>query len=228
MHSPSILTFAASLFALLNPLGILPIFISYTAQENRSVQRWLALFLCLTVWTLMIFFLFTGSALLKFFDISLDSFRIAGGILLLIIGLGLVNGTSNKINHELVSADSKSNIQQAESVYKKIVIPLAMPLLAGPGVIANIVLYANEGEKQSGLGYELGLIAAISAVSLLQLAIFLSGRTLQKLVGDVGLSIVTRIMGLLIASIGVQFITTGVSNLIVNSIVPEIEKLRLK
>ncbi|MEG3439376.1 MarC family protein [Pannus brasiliensis CCIBt3594] len=224
MDSSIIFTFTASLFALLNPLGILPIFISYTAKEKRSVQRWLALFLTLTVWGLLVIFLFTGASLLKFFGISLDSFRIAGGILLLIIGLGLVNGTSGKANQEVVSADTNSAFQQAESIYRKIVIPLAMPLLVGPGVIANIVLYASEADKNGGFGYELGLLVGITVVACIQLAIFLSGRALQRILGNVGLSIVTRIMGLLIASIGVQFITTGLSNLIVNDLLPRIDK----
>jgi MarC family membrane protein len=224
MKSSIIFTFAASLFALLNPLGILPIFVGYTARETRTVQRWLALLLTLTVWGLLVIFLFTGASLLKFFGISLDSFRVAGGILLLLIGLNLVNGTSGKTNQEVVSTDAKSDLQEAESIYRKIVIPLAMPLLVGPGVIANIVLYASAGDKNGGLEYELGLLVAITVVCCLQLAIFLSGRALQKLLGDVGLSIVTRIMGLLIASIGVQFVTTGLSNLIVYDLTPAIEK----
>jgi MarC family membrane protein len=133
MNSSLIFTFAASLFALLNPLGILPIFISYTARETRTVQRWLAIFLSLTGWGLLVIFRFTGASPLKFFWISLDSFRVAGGILLLTIGLNLVNGTSGKMNQEVMTEDAKSPLQEAESIYREIVIPLAMPLLVGPG-----------------------------------------------------------------------------------------------
>jgi multiple antibiotic resistance protein len=75
MDNILITNFAASMFALLNPLGVLPIFISYTAGEKRKVQRWLALFLSLTVLVLLLVFFFAGSALLKFFGISLDAFR---------------------------------------------------------------------------------------------------------------------------------------------------------
>ena len=80
-------TFAATLFALLNPLGMLPVFIGYTAARSSSVQRWLALFISITVLGLMLLFLFAGTALLNFFGITLDAFRIAGGILLLLIGI---------------------------------------------------------------------------------------------------------------------------------------------
>jgi small neutral amino acid transporter SnatA (MarC family) len=78
-------TFAATLFALVNPLGMLPIFIGYTAGKNFGLQRWLALFVSITVLGLMLLFLFAGMVLLDFFGITLDSFRVAGGILLLLI-----------------------------------------------------------------------------------------------------------------------------------------------
>jgi MarC family membrane protein len=216
--------FAASLFALLNPLGFLPIFIAYSAGEKRNVQRWLALFVALTALVLLLVFFFAGSSLLKFFGISLDSFRIAGGVLLLIIGIKIVNGDSSKAAKDLVAEDQKSDFREAQLVYRKIVIPLAIPLLVGPGVIANVILYASEAEAKKDYTLLVGLIATIIVICCLVFVIFLSGRWLQKVVGDVGLNIITRILGLLVAAIGVQFIITGLSNIIVNSIVPEILK----
>lgn len=218
--------FAASLFALLNPLGVLPIFIGYSAGEKRIVQRWLALFVALTALVLLLVFFFAGSSLLKFFGISLDSFRIAGGILLLIIGIGIVKGDSSQAAKDLVAEDQQSDFREAQLVYRKIVIPLAMPLLVGPGVIANVVLYASEAEAKKDDALFAGLLVTIIVICFLVFVIFLSGRWLQKIVGDVGLNIVTRILGLLVAAIGVQFIITGLSNIIVSSIVPEILKIQ--
>ncbi|GFE71413.1 MarC family protein [Chroococcus sp. FPU101] len=83
MNTGLLSTFAASLFALLNPLEVLPVFVSFSAKESKAVQKRLSLLLSLTVLGLLLLFLFTGSALLKFFGITLDAFRIAGGILLL-------------------------------------------------------------------------------------------------------------------------------------------------
>lgn len=218
--------FAASLFALLNPLGILPIFIAYTAGEKRNVQRWLAFFVSLTCLILLLVFFFTGSSLLKFFGISLDSFRIAGGILLLIIGIGIVNGNTSQSTQALVSEDQNTALKKAQLVYRKIVIPLAMPLLVGPGVLANVVLYASEAENKKDNALFWGFIATIVVISFSVMVIFLAGRWLQKMVGDVGLNIVTRILGLLVAAMGVQFMMTGLSNTIVHSIVPQILKTR--
>jgi MarC family membrane protein len=216
-------TFGATLFALLNPLGVLPVFIGYVAQERTGVQRFVALLLSVTVFGLLVLFLTTGSALLRFFGIDLDSFRIAGGILLLLIGIGLVMGNTGAAKSISVEAE-QSDWKQAKSVYRGIVIPLAMPLLVGPGVIANVILYANEVEARPHEGPYGGLVLVCAVVSLLVFLVFLSGQWLKRIVGDVGLSIATRILGLLVASMGVQFISTGLTNLIVHTIAPQIAK----
>ena len=218
-------TFAATLFALLNPLGMLPVFIGYTTGTSIGVQRWLALFVSLTVLGLMLLFLLTGTAILDFFGITLDSFRMAGGILLLLIGIHIVTGDSGKAAQDLVVQEQASALSAAKSVYRQIVVPFAMPLLVGPGVIANLILYASEARTIQSPTLSLGLIGVTVAIALVTLVILLSGRVLRRLLGDVGLNIVTRILGLLVASIGMQFIVTGLSNVIVHSIAPAVLKL---
>jgi multiple antibiotic resistance protein len=210
-------TFAATLFALLNPLGMLPIFIGYTASMRTGVQRWLALFVSITVLGLMLLFLFAGTALLNFFGITLDAFRIAGGILLLLIGIRIVAQDPVNKAKDLMVASDVGALREAESVYGQIVVPLAMPLLVGPGVIANLILYAGEARSATVFW---GLVGVAAGVSFLTLVILLSGRFLRRLLGDIGLSIATRILGLLVASIGVQFVIAGLTNVIVHSIAP--------
>ena len=100
-----------------------------------------------------------------------------------------------------------------------------MPLLVGPGVIANLILYAGEAWQRRSAKLSWGLVGVTVGVSLLTLIILLSARYLRRLLGDVGLNIATRILGLLVASIGVQFMIAGLSNVILNSIVPELLKL---
>ena len=217
--------FAITLFALLNPIGMLPVFISYTANERKEVQRLVALFVCLTVMALLLVFLLIGSPILQFFGVSLDSFRIAGGILLLTIGIGIVNGKSSDNKEEIVTTETNNNLTQAKSIYSQIVIPMAMPLLVGPGVIANVILYSNEAsKKRDGLGIE--LILMIALVSFLVFVILAAGKWLQKIIGNIGLNITQRIMGLFVAAIGVQFMVTGVINIFVNQIIPELSKIK--
>src|SRR6202043_1870358 len=116
-------TFAAILFALLNPLGMLPVFIGYTADRSTSVQRWLAFFISITVLGLMLLFLFVGTALLNFFGITIDAFRVAGGILLLLIGIRTVASDPTTKAKDLMIALEVGALFQAESVYGLLVVP---------------------------------------------------------------------------------------------------------
>jgi MarC family membrane protein len=215
-------TFTATLFALLNPFGMLPIFIGYTSGRSIGVQRWLALFVSITVLGLMLLFLFAGTTLLRFFGITLDAFRIAGGILLLLIGIRTVAQDPATKAKDLIVASEVGALCEAESVYRQIVVPLAMPLLVGPGVIANLILYAGEARTPTLFW---GLAGVTVGVSLLTFVILLSGEFLRRLLGDIGLSIATRILGLLVASIGVEFVITGLTNVIVHSIAPAVLQL---
>ena len=174
---------------------------------------------------LMLLFLLTGGAIIDFFGITLDAFRVAGGILLLLMGIQIVTGDSGQTAHDLVVQQEQSAISEAKSVYRRIVVPFAMPLLVGPGVIANLILYANEARSLKSTSLSLGMVAVTIGIALLTCLILLSGRVLRRLLGDIGLSIFTRILGLLVASIGVQFVMTGMSNEIVHSIAPAVLRL---
>jgi len=218
-------TFAATSFALLNPLGMLPVFVGYTGKLRGGVQAWLAFLVSLTVLGLTLLFLLTGNAIIDFFGITLDSFRIAGGILLLLMGISIVTGGGGREAKDLVVQAQTSDLGEAKSVYRQIVVPFAMPLLVGPGVIANLILYAGEARAAKDPALDLGLVIVTVGVAVVAFLILLSGRPLRRLLGDVGLTILTRILGLLVASIGIQFVLTGVTNVIVHTIAPAVLKL---
>jgi small neutral amino acid transporter SnatA (MarC family) len=112
-----------------------------------------------------------------------------------------------------------SQLQEAETVFQKIVIPLAMPLLVGPGVIANVVLYAAKGRADHDGG---ALLLGSFLLSVVVLAIFLAGRWLKAVVGPIGLNILMRVMGLMVAAMGVQFMVTGVSQIFITQLAPAI------
>jgi len=225
MHTTILTTFAATLFALLNPLGLLPVYIGYVSHERKKVQLWVAGFLALTVAGLLLLFLFSGAALLRFFGIDLDAFRVAGGILLLLIGINIVLGDPNKAARDVAAQDQSSDIVAAKSIYTKIVVPMAMPLLVGPGVIANVILYATAAQRDDDPARYVGLALVCVLISVATFLILAAGRRLQQLVGEVGLNVATRILGLLVASIGAQFILTGLTNVVVHTIAPQLLKL---
>lgn len=149
MNGPELINFIVTTFALLNPLGVLPIFIGLTAREDRGVQRLVALFISLTMLALLLIFLFVGESILQFLGVSMDAFRIAGGILLLLMGLKIVAGDEGDPGAQLTKvAVGVNDLKEAETVFQKIVIPMAMPLLVGPGVIANVILYAAKDKAE--------------------------------------------------------------------------------
>jgi MarC family membrane protein len=218
MHGPSFYNFLITTFALMNPLGVLPIFIGFTSREGRGVQRLVSLFVSLTVFVLLLVFLLVGSDLLGFLGISIDAFRIAGGILLLLMGLQIVRGQAGDPDlQEPAVVAGQTELKEAETVFQKIVIPMAMPLLVGPGVIANVILYASKDDA----GLERGdLLLGAFLLSLIVLGIFLAGRWLKAVIGPIGLNILMRVMGLMVAAMGVQFMITGVNQIVLTQLAP--------
>jgi multiple antibiotic resistance protein len=214
-----LLNFIITSFALMNPLGALPIFLGYTARESKAVQRLVALFVSLTVLGLLLIFLFIGDPLLRFFGVSIDAFRIAGGILLLVTGLKIISGGMADSGDQLMAAgEGNDQFQEAETIYQKIVIPLAMPLIVGPGAIANVILFssrAGEGHVVGG-----GLVAATAVLALSVLVVFLAGRWLQAIIGPIGMNLLLRVMGLMVAAMGVQFMVTGVTQIVIKELAP--------
>ena len=136
------------------------------------------------------------------------------------VGIGIVNGNAGGGVEVLPGQQvGQSDMMLARSAYRQIVIPMAMPLLVGPGVIANVILYSSEAPDH-GFHSRLALIAIIILVSLLVFVVLASGKTLQRVLGDIGLSITQRVMGLFVAAIGMQFMVNGVLDIFRTKIVP--------
>ena len=126
----------------------------------------------------------------------------AGDALLLLIGIQIVTSDRAQGAKGLVVESQGGELGEAKSVYRPIVVRFDMPSLVGPGVIANLILYAGEARARYDPSLSLGLVLVTVGISLVTLVILLSGRPLRRLLGDVGLSILARILGLLVASIG--------------------------
>jgi len=191
-----------SLFAIVDPIGIIPIIIAltagYTAQKREQVGRVASL----TVFLILLVALFVGTALLNFFAISIHSFRTAGGILILLMAINMLLGDKPKMTRE------KSN--EGDATASVAIVPLSTPLLAGPGAISTVILDAHKG---AGMGH-IGVMAMI--LLLLSVSVwltFLIAPWVSQRLGKVGSNIVTRLMGLLLAAIAVEFIAGGLRGL---------------
>lgn len=190
-------------FATIGPIDVAAVFAALTVADSAAVRRKLALKGTLLGGVILILFSFTGQILLEQLGITLAAFRTGGGILLLLIGIDMVfareSGGTTAIAEEKKEAESKSDIS---------VFPLATPLIAGPGAMgAAILLMANaQGEVRSQLAVILGLVA----VMLFTLISLLLATKLQKVLGVTGLHVISRIFGVLLVALAVQFIFDGI------------------
>lgn len=219
MDQSLITNFAAALLAVVNPIGNLPIFISFTSDERRGVQRWLAVFVATTVLVFLLLFLLAGSIILDFFGISIAAFRIAGGILLLLIGISMVRGEHSQRAQAIASQVSRDDLLEAESVYRRILIPLGIPLFVGPGSISTVILYGSQAPNRTTV---FGLMGVIVAIALFTLIVLMSSLWIRRVLGKFGLDVTTRILGLLLAAIGVQFMLGGLGDATLNWINPNV------
>ena len=209
-----LLNFGAALLAVVNPLGNLPIFASFTSEDDRPVQTFLALFFAVWILVMLVFFLFTGEWLLNAFGISLSAFRIAGGVLLLLTGLSMIRGQVAESVGQVVDQKQGRAFEKAERRFRDVLIPLGIPVFVGPGSIATVVLYAN---KATDKAETTGLAVVILGISALTFVVLFGARWAQKAIGDTGLDIATRLLGLFLAAMGVQFMLDGLTETFLKS-----------
>ncbi|HET7570134.1 MAG TPA: YchE family NAAT transporter [Gammaproteobacteria bacterium] len=196
--------FFAALLAMTNPIGAVPIFIDLTNTETTSQRNRTALHAALTTGIVLIVALWAGEMILNFFGISIASFRVAGGILLLLMALAMLQARVSSIKQ--TPGERQRGVEQ-DSVA---VVPLGLPLLAGPGAISTVILYSHHGAPWwNGIG----LAAVIVVIAVLIWLSFRAAPLLTRVLGKTGINVVTRIMGLIMAAIGVEFIATGLKAL---------------
>jgi multiple antibiotic resistance protein len=203
--------FFVALFALIDPVGNVPFFAAGTVGVSNRDRAQIALYIALFVLGFLTFFYFTGLSLLAFFGISLPAFRIAGGVILFILGLDMVRGDMASKSADVAEATPKSKRGQASVRFERMIVPFAMPLLIGPGAISTVIIYASQAKEYGLPGAALG-IGAIAAVSAATLASFLATPLIGKLLGKIGLSIIVRVLGLILCAMAVQFLLAGIAD----------------
>ncbi len=193
-----------SLLSILNPLGVIPIFITFTDHFSEDKVKSIATSCAVTVSMTLILSLLVGQRMLNFFGISLASFSIGGGILIFMMAIQMVSAktASQKLNDK-----EKSNLDPNEIG----IVPLAIPLLAGPGTISQAIIYSNK--LQSG-AYWLGALLVVLVIGLFIKFVFQNSRFLGKKLGTIGLNVMTRIMGLIILSLSIEIIASGIRDIL--------------
>ena len=190
-------------FAIMNPISNLPAYMALVADDSQKISRKIAFRSLLIAFVIVTVFIFSGDFIFKVFGITIVSFRIAGGILVAVIGYHMING-----NH---SPSYKGMEQQAvNSDPMSIAIsPLAMPLFAGPGTITTALSLAN-----GGLQNQLITIVAFTFLCVITYLLLRSAKQIAEFLGENLMKIITKLMGLLLFSIGIQMIIVSVQTLI--------------
>jgi multiple antibiotic resistance protein len=197
-------TILIPLVIIMDPLGNLPFYLLFTRQNTPAERKRAALVASAAACTILTFFGLTGDLVLRFFNISLPAFQLAGGFIFFIYSLQMLR---------LIPAGIKStDEEEQEGVAKDNValVPLATPLIAGPGAITAVLVWQRAPTTFAGL---LMLLGAIVLACLIVYAVFHFGEWILRLLGLGGIRVVTRLMGLLLAVIAVQFMVSGFQQL---------------
>ncbi|MEM1373031.1 MAG: MarC family protein [Pseudomonadota bacterium] len=199
MDAAFYVTAFATLFVIIDPIGLAPLFVALTQGMAPRARRAIGLRACLVAFAILLLFGIVGESVLTFIGISLPAFRIAGGALLFLTALDM-----------LFERRQERRDGQAETRADPSVFPLAIPLIAGPGAIATMILLT--GQVEGDVAATAGIFAVMSGVIGITLVLFLAGGLLERALGRTGINIVTRLLGMLLAALAVQFILTGLSD----------------
>jgi multiple antibiotic resistance protein len=206
--------FFVALFALLDPVGNVPLFAASTAGVRATERAQIAFYIGLFVIGFLTFFYFTGLGLLEFFGISLPAFRIAGGIILLLLGLTMARDdfTASFADAAEDAPDPSPEERRgyARRRFEKMIVPFGMPLLIGPGAISTVIIYASQA-RQFGVGGAAVSVGVIVAAAFAIFLAFLATPLITRILGKIGLTIVVRVLGLILCALAIQFILAGLA-----------------
>lgn len=211
-----VVNFFVALFALIDPVGNVPLFAAATQGATPAGRRLTAIYIAIFAFVFLGTFYLTGLAILRFFGISMSAFRIAGGILLLLLGLDMARGD---LLHSFADAGGEtsdlSTQDYAKARFESLIVPFGIPLLIGPGAISSAVIYAEEarGLGPAGTAAGLGVIAAVCALIV---AAFWFTSLISRALGRIGMVIVVRVLGLILCAMAIQFMLAGLAGSTIN------------
>ena len=204
LHFPDYVKIFVSLIAIVNPIGAMPIFINLITDVQDDIRRRIVNVVAMTVAIILLVSLFFGEFILEFFGISVHSFRVGSGILIMLMAISMMHAKISPISQTKEEADES---RDKESIA---IVPLSIPLLAGPGAISTIIIDAHRGSGVAHYGIialEIGLLCSV-LWAVLRLSPIIS-----RHISATGINIFTRIMGLILAAIAIEFIANGLKGL---------------
>lgn len=196
------INFFFSLFTIVNPIGVLPIFISMTSRFSKTERNKTNLITHISTTIILFIAILTGEFFLKIFGISINSLQIAGGLLIIVMSIPMLIGNSNKNNMQ-----NKNKTINCNSIA---VVPLALPLMAGPGAISACIIWSS---NWNGYKNSIQLLIICILFSFFSWLLFRSATYLTNFFGKTSIEIITRIMGLLLISLGIEFVINSIKSI---------------
>lgn len=187
-----------SFFTLMNPLGIMPIFMTMTGSLDDEHRTNTAKKASLVAFVTLITFAFSGELLFNFFGISVNSFRVVGGVIFFLMGMDMLQARLGKV--KLRSAEVKAYVNDIS------VTPLAIPMICGPGAITNAIIMMEDADTIPKKGLLIGVMALVILISFI---VLYSSSRIIKVLGETGLNVMMRLMGLITMVIAVEFFFSG-------------------
>jgi multiple antibiotic resistance protein len=196
-----------SFFTLINPLGVMPIFLTMTSELNEKERTRTARKASIVSFFIIIAFAFTGQLLFNFFGISVNGFRVAGGVIFFMMGMDMLQARLSPV--KIKDSEVKSYINDIS------VTPLAIPMLCGPGALTNAIVLMEDAASAWRIAI---LIFSVVLVMSLSYLILFSASKIIKVIGDTGINVMMRIMGLIVMVIAVEFFFAGIKPVILDII----------
>jgi multiple antibiotic resistance protein len=188
-----------SVFSIVDPFSAVPVFLGLAGGESRAVQSRTALRASLTCFFVLSIFGAAGSAIFRFFGITIPAFKIAGGILLFGVALEMM-----RAKHSGTRSTKEEEAEEREDVG---LIPLGLPLLSGPGAIAAVMVLAGNARDSE---QRIAVHIAVLAVSVVAFLVLRSASFFSRILGTTGINVIGRLMGLILAAMAIQFVIDGV------------------
>lgn len=199
MDTSFLITAFAALFVVIDPIGLAPLFIALTKGADSRHRRGVAVRASLISAAILLAFAVFGEALLGFIGISMPAFQIAGGVLLFLTAMDMLFERRTKRREDKVSEMPDPSV-----------FPLATPLIAGPGAIATMILLMGQ---TNSMIEALAVAGVMVCVILIVFLLFLSGSFLERLLGHIGTEVATRLLGMLLAALSIQFMINGLNSI---------------
>lgn len=198
-----ILTTAIALFVTIDPVGLGPVFVGLTAGMDARLRRRMAVKGTLIAALILFFFAFAGDVLLRALGIGFAAFRIAGGVLLMLVAIDMVFARESGVR--TATADEKEEARHKADIS---VFPLAIPLISGPGTMTTVVLFM--GRARGDWEMQAVILGVLAGTLTLTLAILLAADKVSRALGRTGITVINRVLGILLAALACQFVIDGI------------------